>query len=171
MPHSYRSTDSLHFFDSPPIFQSSSSFHYMFHSVKWNKTGCTFRIQGSIWVNPPWLLHSPNTSLDWKSPPWVWIVSNSSLLHFIITILLKSQGFVNPGSSWKFVPQGDTTKGSSNSHIVRGSKIGVSSQFSAITATKLDWLNPPQLMCGEMGEGSRLLHGSINILLSLEKVL
>ena len=35
----------------------------------WNKTGCTFRIQGLIWVNPPWLLHSPSTSLNWKSPP------------------------------------------------------------------------------------------------------
>ena len=36
---------------------------------------------------------------------------------------------MNPGSSWKFVPQGDKLKGSSNSHFVRSSKIAVFSIF------------------------------------------
>ena len=61
------------------------------------------------------------------------------------------------GPAGCFCPREINRKVAPTPFFVKGSKIGDSSQFSTMTATTLDWVNPPRPRRRETGEGSRVL--------------
>ena len=121
------------------LFPNSSPVHYVICSVLVEQDRCVFRLQGSIWVKPPLVPAQSNPSLDWNLPLGFGLVSNSSPLLFIITNPIKITRFCEPRVQLDVCAPGRLLqKVAPTPVIARGTKIGDSSQFSAMTTTTMD---------------------------------